>query len=51
MSMFVRKISQLGTRVGMPEGVKLDMRFPSASLPNAQYPEIATEKNVDTTTI
>ena len=48
--MLATKISQFGTRAGMPEGARLDITFPADSLPNAQYPEIATEKNVDTTT-
>lgn len=28
MSMFAKKLSQLGTRAGCPDGAKLDMRFP-----------------------
>ena len=47
--MLATKISQLGTRAGTPEGARLDMTFPAASLPNAQYPEIATDKYVNAT--
>ena len=50
MHMLSTKINQLGTRAGMSEGARLDITFPADLLPNAQYPEIATEKNVDTTT-
>ena len=48
--MLATKISQLGTRAGMPEGARLDITFPADLLPNAQYPEIATDKYVDATT-
>mgnify|MGYP006973827002 CR=1 FL=1 len=50
MHMLSTKINQLGTRAGMSEGARLDITFPAASLPNAQYPEIPTDKYVDATT-
>jgi hypothetical protein len=45
MSMLARKVSQLGI-----SGARLVKRFPAALFPYAQYPELATEKNVDVTT-
>ena len=47
--MLATKMSQLGTRAGMPVGARLDITFPADLLPNAQYPEIATDKYVNAT--
>lgn len=43
-------MSQFGMRAGPPLGAKLWKMFPLAKFPKAQYADIETEKNVDTTT-